>query len=73
MIPEKMLEFLCIEQVLKSVDEDDLRDYIYGKTKTVHIVGDTNRRLDINHIIDRKIELLNELTEPYVIDSNSKE
>lgn len=73
MIPERMLEFLCLEQVIKYIDKNEIDDFVCGRIENVHIGGNINRKLDFGSILSRRNEILNELTEPYVIDSTSKE
>lgn len=71
MIPERMLEFLCLQEIIgKFVRKGELGKFVCGETNYVHI---GSRTINYEEMWSRRNQILTELIEPYVIDSTSKE
>lgn len=70
-----MLEYLCLENIIKDkVVITNEEEYLYGKDDYLEgFVKGSIKAVDINKLFDRRTTLLEELLEPYVIDSTSKE
>lgn len=76
MIPEKMLEFLCLDLIFKEHIESNAKQVASGECKTYLGFLKASypcKFLDMSQMDSRYKKLLHEFVEPYVIDSTSKE
>lgn len=70
MIPERMLEFLCLQEIMNCIRKEEIDKFASGEIDCAHI---GNRTINLLEVWSRRNKILTELIEPYVIDSTSKE
>ena len=76
MIPEKMLEFLCLDLIFNKHVQTNAAQIASGECETYQgflRASYPRKFLDVEQMNSRYRKLLHEFVEPYVIDSTSKE
>ena len=69
---DNMVEYLCLNNILKCIPDWAIDEYVCGKRKEFNF-GHENKIFNLEEMMNRYLELRGKLLEPYALNSDSKE